>query len=152
MNCHAIARVALVLATITLAACNAATVTPSPRPDPPSPVPTATPSTPSPTAQPQATAGTLPPDGSWQVELTADELVAAGWPADVTAPGTYTWTFGGRPGPARSRTGGRRSPSFARPEMDPLDERVSTRRTTLGVCGGRGRRHRLGARRGRPSS
>ena len=36
----------------------------------------------------------LPPDGSWQVELSADDLVAAGWPADVTAPGTYTWTFG----------------------------------------------------------
>ena len=32
--------------------------------------------------------------GPWQVELTADELVTAGWPDDVTAPGTYTWTFG----------------------------------------------------------
>ncbi len=49
--------------------------------------------TPTPTAQPQATSGGLPPDGSWQVELTASELVAAGWPADVTPPGTYTWTF-----------------------------------------------------------
>ncbi|MEO5704430.1 MAG: alpha/beta fold hydrolase [Candidatus Limnocylindrales bacterium] len=35
----------------------------------------------------------LPPDGTWQVELTVAELVAAGLPPDVTPPGTYTWTF-----------------------------------------------------------
>jgi len=37
----------------------------------------------------------LPPDGSWQVELSAEDLLAAGWPADVTAAGAYTWTFAG---------------------------------------------------------
>jgi hypothetical protein len=39
----------------------------------------------------------LPGDGAWRVDLTSDELAAAGWPAGVTAPGSYTWTFlGGR--------------------------------------------------------
>ncbi len=42
---------------------------------------------------PTATATNLLPDGTWQVELSAADLVAAGWPADVTPPGTYTWTF-----------------------------------------------------------
>lgn len=55
----------------------------------PSSVPIATP-----TAQSVvATPASLPPDGTWQVDLTSAELVAAGWPADVTPSGTYTWTF-----------------------------------------------------------
>lgn len=49
------------------------------------------PSTRAPSAGP--TPASLPPDGIWQVDLTSAELVAAGWPADVTPPGTYTWTF-----------------------------------------------------------
>ena len=47
----------------------------------------------SPTTPGGASVGS-PPEGSWQVVLTAHDLVASGWPADVTAPGTYTWTFG----------------------------------------------------------
>lgn len=46
-----------------------------------------------PSPAPQASAASLPPDGTWQVELSAADLVAAGWPADVTPAGTYRWTF-----------------------------------------------------------
>jgi pimeloyl-ACP methyl ester carboxylesterase len=35
----------------------------------------------------------LPPDGTWQVDLTAADFQAAGLPADAAAPGTYRWTF-----------------------------------------------------------
>lgn len=46
-----------------------------------------------PTASPDPDSAGLPPDGSWQVELTAADLLAAGRPADAAAPGIYTWTF-----------------------------------------------------------
>ncbi len=96
MHRHTVSPVVVVVALLALAACNAATGTPAPQSETPSPsplTPSPAPETASPISQPQATIGTLPPAGSWQVELSADELVAAGWPADVTAPGTYTWAF-----------------------------------------------------------
>ena len=89
-----------VVVALTLAGCGAAT-TPT-RLESPSASPNTTPaaatSAPSPSPSPSPTtpvAGLdgLPPEGSWQVALTAEELVDAGWPADVTPPGTYTWTF-----------------------------------------------------------
>lgn len=76
----------------------------------------------------------LPPDGSWQVELTADDLVAAGWPADVTAPGTYTWTFAS----SRARidldedTG---NSFYCEADMEPLDGGFRLRYDD-GLCGG----------------
>ena len=45
-----------------------------------------------PATAPPASDG-FPPDGTWQVEVTEDDFVAAGWPADTNPPGTYTWTF-----------------------------------------------------------
>ena len=68
----------------------------SPGPSAGSPViPASSPVTsPTSTALPVASApASLPPDGTWQVELTAADLEAAGWPDGVTPPGTYTWTF-----------------------------------------------------------
>jgi pimeloyl-ACP methyl ester carboxylesterase len=50
--------------------------------------------TPNGSKAPLATLAALPPDGTWAVDLSTEELVAAGWPADVTPPGTYTWMFG----------------------------------------------------------
>ena len=75
-----------------------------------------------------------PPDGSWQVHLTADELVAAGWPADVTGPGTYTWTFGS--GRARLDVDDDSGNSVAC-EAD-IDQLASGFRLTYddGLCGG----------------
>ena len=76
----------------------------------------------------------LPPDGSWQVELTADDLIAAGWPADVTAPGTYTWTFAS----SRARidlaedTG---NSFYCEADMEPLDGGFRLRYDD-GLCGG----------------
>jgi hypothetical protein len=54
------------------------------------------PSAPSPdaSAAPVGTPATLPPDGSWQVDLSADELAAAGATGDGTRAGVFTWTFG----------------------------------------------------------
>ena len=149
---HTTSRVFVVLATIALTACNAATtVSPSPSPprDTTSPIPTTTPTlvpaTPSPTATapPQATTGALPPDGSWQVELTAAELVAAGWPADITPPGTYTWTFND----SRARLDLEEEDGdtfFCEADMEALDEgfRSDLRRRPLRR---RSRRHRLDA-------
>jgi hypothetical protein len=74
---------------IALAACSGASSTP------------ATGSSPSaePTEQAPQTASATPasllPDGMWQVDLTLDELIAAGSPASITTPGTYRWTFDG---------------------------------------------------------
>lgn len=49
-----------------------------------------------PTAIAVATDGPLFPDGGWQVDLSAEEMIDAGAsPADAN-PGTYTWTFEGR--------------------------------------------------------
>lgn len=48
---------------------------------------------------PGETLAAAPPDGSWQVDLTAAELVAAGAPADGAQGGIYVWTF--EPGRAR---------------------------------------------------
>jgi hypothetical protein len=38
---------------------------------------------------------TLLPDGAWTVDLSSDELAAAGANAQPLQPGTYTWTFKG---------------------------------------------------------
>lgn len=80
-----------------VAGCAGASPGPSPSPTPARPAPTVAPTAATPTTiaspQTQATAASLPPDGTWQVELTVAELEAAGWPADVTPSGTYTWTF-----------------------------------------------------------
>ena len=84
---------------LTLTACNAATVSPSPQRDTPSPDATTTPSpspataTASPRPQPQPPPAHCRPKRPGGSSSSADELVDAGWPADVTAPGTYTWTF-----------------------------------------------------------
>lgn len=82
---------------MTLAGCGGASPGPSASTTPSTTAPTAAPTaatpTNSPSPQPQATTATLPPDGTWQVDLTVAELEAAGWPADVTPSGTYTWTF-----------------------------------------------------------
>ena len=49
------------------------------------------------TASPQISAAAtpiaLPPDGSWQVDLTAEELIAAGAPVDDSRGGVFTYTF-----------------------------------------------------------
>ena len=42
---------------------------------------------------PVKTLAAPPPDGSWQVDLTAAELVAAGAPAEGAQGGRYIWTF-----------------------------------------------------------
>lgn len=44
---------------------------------------------------PRPTQESLLPEGSWQVALTGDELMAAGAPADNALGGTFTWTFSG---------------------------------------------------------
>jgi hypothetical protein len=72
-------------ASFVLIACTAAAPTASPAPTPT--VAQSTPPAPSPSG--------LPPEGTWQVELTTAELVAAGWPADITPAGIYKWSFEG---------------------------------------------------------
>jgi hypothetical protein len=67
-----------------LAACAAVASPSSPAPASPTPVQT---------ESSKATPATLLPDGSWQVELSASELAAAGAPN--YAAGTYRWTFDG---------------------------------------------------------
>jgi lysophospholipase L1-like esterase len=52
------------------------------------------PPTPLTAPSPLETPATLPPDGTWQVELSEADLSAAGWSPDVTPPGTYSWIFG----------------------------------------------------------
>ena len=81
---------------VTLAGCGASTPRSAPVASPtPSPTnaPTASP-TPGPTSSAPASEG-LPPEGTWQIHVTADDLIAAGWPADLSPWGTYTWTFAG---------------------------------------------------------
>ena len=47
-------------------------------------------------SQPASPSQTAPlPDGIWEVELTSDELVAAGAPAADAIGGVYRWTFDG---------------------------------------------------------
>ncbi len=43
---------------------------------------------------PIRTPATLPPDGSWQVELSTEELSAAGASEQGARAGVFTWTFG----------------------------------------------------------
>ena len=59
--------------------------------------PSATGSVPAPTqiATPEATQASLLPDGSWRVDVTDQELIAAGSPVEDAHGGTYTWTFAG---------------------------------------------------------
>lgn len=42
---------------------------------------------------PSPTESPLLPDGIWEVELTADELIAAGAPAEDATGGVFRWTF-----------------------------------------------------------
>ena len=85
MDRHAVSRVVLVAGILALAACNAAggSVT-----HPPTIEPTQT-------STPAATQATLLPDGSWQVELTDQDLIAAGSPVEDAHGGTFTYTFAG---------------------------------------------------------
>jgi hypothetical protein len=62
----------------------AAQTTPSTQP---APIPTT-----APTVGPTTSPIGLPPDGTWEVVLSTEELVAAGAP-DATRGGVYTWTF-----------------------------------------------------------
>ena len=97
MDRHTVSPVVVVVALLALAACNAATGTPAPQSETPSPsplTPSPAPETASPISQPQETirhAATCRVLAGRVVRGT--RLVAAGWPADVTAPGTYTWAF-----------------------------------------------------------
>jgi hypothetical protein len=43
---------------------------------------------------PVGTPATLPPEGSWRVALSAQDLAAAGATGDGTRAGVFTWTFG----------------------------------------------------------
>jgi hypothetical protein len=86
-------RIAFIAISATLVGCAAGSAPPSRS------APSSSAATPSsapagaPSPAPRSTAAALPPDGTWQVQLSAADLVAAGWPADVTPPGTYSWTF-----------------------------------------------------------
>ena len=65
----------------------------------------------------------LPPDGTWQVQVAEDDFVAAGWPADINPPGTYTWTFAdGRA--TIELNGDDGSSAFCEANMSPLDGHV----------------------------
>jgi hypothetical protein len=52
------------------------------------------PATSAPSSQP-ATPNALLPDGIWEVNLSTEELIAAGAPADEVDGGIYRWTFDG---------------------------------------------------------
>jgi hypothetical protein len=90
-------------ATLTLVACTTQAPSDSPRPTPTTArATTTTPATPAttiststPSGRPTQVGSGLPPSGTWQVDLTATDLTEAGWSADVTPPGTYTWIFEG---------------------------------------------------------
>ena len=97
---------------------------------------------PNPSATADGAAGPAAPGGSPAAcrqmvlasRLTADDLVTAGWPDDVTAPGTYTWTFGS--GRARIDLDEEAGNSFyCEAAMEPLDGGF---RLTYdgGICGG----------------
>ena len=94
-------------------------------PDAPAPSPASEPTisaSRSPATPPPASDG-LPPDGTWQVEVTEDDFVAAGWPADINPPGTYTWTFAdGRATIELSADDG--GSAFCEADMSPLDGHV----------------------------
>ena len=79
---------------VTLAACGASPPSPSLVPSTSAPALT-DPATTSPSshATPPAVSDGLPPNGTWQVKVTAEDFVAAGYPADANPLGTYTWTF-----------------------------------------------------------
>ncbi len=86
MERHAVPRVVLGAALFALAACSPATggsasVTPTIEPLQ--------------TTTPEATQASLLPDGSWQVDLTPEELIAAGSPVEDAHGGKYTYTFAG---------------------------------------------------------
>lgn len=85
----AISTGSIAILALTLAACAGAAPPPTTAVAPTTTV--AATSSPSPTTEP--TAAGLLPDGTWQVQLTEQEFVAAGWPADIIQSGTFTWTF-----------------------------------------------------------
>lgn len=79
----------LAISAATVAACRAPAISQSAAESP-----SFAPSTPTaPAGSPAASELALPPDGSWQVHLTDDDLVAAGAPAAGVQGGTFTWTF-----------------------------------------------------------
>ena len=96
MERHAVPRVVLGAALFALAACSPATggsasVTPTIEPLQ--------------TTTPEATQASLLPDGSWQVDLTPEELIAAVSPVEDAHGGKYTYTFAGTlPGSAAGKT------------------------------------------------
>jgi acetyl esterase/lipase len=84
---------ALSFATVIVAAACSAPASGQPSGDPSIPAGASPPSSPSRPSTPQPS--TLLPDGAWQVELSSEELAAAGANPGALPAGVYTWTFEG---------------------------------------------------------
>ena len=88
-----------------------------------------------PASTPVETLAAPPPDGSWQVDLTAVELVAAGAPAEGAQGGTYIWTF--EQGRARIEVKSEGAETVACvADIEPAGDVVRITYEPAGLCGG----------------